>query len=272
MMAALPARILGMDFSGGKEAGKKLWISECRRQGDQLVLERCYRGRELPGSGAKREKCMMALRDFLRRESACLIGMDFPFGLHERMVPEDDWSAFIASFRKKFPTVESFRSYCRSFSARPELKRTSDIESKAPFAPYNLWIYRQTYYGIFDVLAPLLKEGVITALPMQSSISSGVQVMETCPASVLKWADLYLRYKGKAESALQNRAEIVNYLMEKKVKLATPNLRQVLLDDPEGDALDSLLSAFIVFKNMQSPENLYRMDKAEYVREGVVFF
>lgn len=272
MMAVLPSRILGMDFSGGKDAGKKLWISECRRKNDHLILERCYRGSELPGSGVPREKCMLALRDFLRRESNCLIGMDFPFGLHERMVPEDDWLAFIASFRKKFPTVEAFRTYCRSFSARPELKRTSDIESKAPFSPYNLWIYRQTYYGIYDVLAPLLAEGAMTALPMQATNAAGVRVMETCPASVLKWADLYLRYKGKAESALQNRAEIVTFLLGKKVKLATPNLRQILLEDPEGDALDSLLSAYIVFKNMQSPGKLDRMDKAEYIREGVVFF
>ena len=42
-----PDRIYGVDFSGAKDAGKKIWIAEGVVKGDSLLIEDCFRARDL---------------------------------------------------------------------------------------------------------------------------------------------------------------------------------------------------------------------------------
>ena len=69
-------------------------------------------------------------------------------------------------------------------------------------------------------------------------------VAETCPASILKKEDLYLPYKRPNPSHAEARTKIVRELTRRK--LLSPvrgKLRDDIIGDPGGDALDAVLAA-----------------------------
>ena len=43
-----PQHIYGIDFSGAQDAGKKIWIAEGVVKTDSLLIEDCFRARDLP--------------------------------------------------------------------------------------------------------------------------------------------------------------------------------------------------------------------------------
>ena len=44
-------RVYGVDFSGARDAGRRIWLAEGRVGGGRLRVESCYPAEELPGSG-----------------------------------------------------------------------------------------------------------------------------------------------------------------------------------------------------------------------------
>lgn len=46
-----PHHIDGIDFSGAQDASKKIWIAEGVVKGDSLLIEDCFRSRDLQDSG-----------------------------------------------------------------------------------------------------------------------------------------------------------------------------------------------------------------------------
>ena len=164
-----PRRIHGIDFSGAADAGRKIWITSGVIEGGCLRIESCRRAETLDGSGKSRDKCFAALQDFIEKERTGIFGFDFPFGLPEELVKENKlvgknrWEDFVLDFPEHYGNLEEFREKCcKSISGR-ELKRLTDRESKTPFSPYNLRVYRQTFYGIRDILHPLIQKAC--ALP-----------------------------------------------------------------------------------------------------------
>lgn len=173
---------------------------------------------------------------------------------------------------EKFPSAEDFRRYCRSFSAGGEIKRLTDRESRVPFSPYNLRMYRQTYYGIRDFLAPLVQQDRVRVIPLQSHQAEKPWILEVCPASILKRLNLYAPYKGKGERELVNRRRILDFLVEGgTVYLSDGLLSSTLLEDHSGDALDSLLAAFMVHGLLRDIPRLATTRHPEYLIEGVVY-
>ncbi|GAF97778.1 unnamed protein product, partial [marine sediment metagenome] len=152
------------------DAGKKIWIASGVIEEGVLQIEDCRRGDALPGSGKGRDRCLAALRDFLEREEACAFGLDFPFGLPRALVKQGSWDDFVLSFPDNYSSPEEFRRVCRVAAGDSELKRVTDLESHTPFSPYNLRLYRQTYFGIRDVLHPLVRDHLAYVLPMQSAL------------------------------------------------------------------------------------------------------
>ena len=130
-----------------------------------------------------------------------------------------------------------------------ELKRRTEIETKTPFSPYNLRLYRQTYYGLRDVIAPLVRERSVRVLPMQSSRSGVPSLIEICPASTLKQMDWYRPYKGRSVEQRAARLMIWRSLQREGVQLAG-RLKPIVLADPEGDALDSILAAWAAYRSL----------------------
>lgn len=180
--------------------------------------------------------------------------------------------AFAEGFGARYSTAEGFRASCRARHGGRELKRATDVCARVPFAGYNLRIYRQTYYGIRDVLAPLVVDERVAVVPMMAPQPDKALVMEVCPASALKRLALYRSYKGRSTSHCEARAAVLdNLLAQPDLALTNGTLRGVMIADPEGDALDSFIAAAITFWAIQVPDRLITGD-AVALLEGRVFY
>jgi Protein of unknown function (DUF429) len=261
-------RIIGIDFSGGVNAGQKIWIANGRIVHDELLIESCIRGEALPDSSRKRAECLAALCSYIRSIGDALIGLDFPLGLPRELMNGQTWSQFIRTFADRFTTPQHFRQACVQAAPGRELKRRTDVEAKTPFSPYNLRLYRQTYFGLRDVIAPLVRERAVSARPMQRRRSGVPQLIEICPASTLKQLKWYHSYKGRSIEHRAARLTIVRSLQREGVQLAG-QLKPIVLADPEGDALDSILAAWAAYRSRGQIDRV--PNDPLYRHEGYVF-
>ena len=71
------SRIIGIDFSGAKDASKKIWLAEGSVKGNALEIERCSIARDLCDPGNDRTACYNTLRAYLARQSDAIVGLDF---------------------------------------------------------------------------------------------------------------------------------------------------------------------------------------------------
>jgi len=76
-----PHHIYGIDFSGARDAGRKIWLAEGVVKTHSLLIEDCFRARNLQDSGNELYKCLPALKDFIKENQDAAFGLDFPFGL-----------------------------------------------------------------------------------------------------------------------------------------------------------------------------------------------
>jgi len=265
-----PRRVYGVDFSGAAMAGRKIWIAKGVAGEHSLRLEACFQAQDLPGAGPRRAAALAALRQLIADEAGACFGLDFPFGLPRPLATEPDWEAFIGQFARRFGDVQQFRADCLRAAQGRELKRVTDVESRTPFCCYNLRLYRQTYYGIRDVLAPLVQDGLVCVLPMQPMVPGRAWLLEICPASTLKRYGLYQPYKGRGMAQGAARQRLVACLEQQGVRLEAAQ-RSVILDDHDGDALDSLIAAWTVWRALQHPEGIAVNTHPAYGYEGYVY-
>jgi len=271
-MQDVPVRVYGVDFSGAQDAGKRIWIASGTVEGGALRIDECHRGDGLPRSSKSRDACLTALREFIRSRKASAFGLDFPFGLPRPLVRQTDWDAFVLSFPDEYRTPDRFRRACHEAAGGRELKRATDEESKTPFSAYNLRLYRQTYFGIHDVLHPLVRDDQACVLPMQKTLVDRPWILEICPASTLKQAGLYVPYKGRTEEHRAARAHILEQLEGTgALSVPTSSVRSTLLDDRGGDALDSVIGALATFRALCNPGLLTVGHESPYNVEGYVY-
>jgi hypothetical protein len=275
-MQPASTRVYGVDFSGARDAGRKAWVASGTIVGDSLNIEDCCSVAELPGSEAHRDKCLAALRQFIAVSGSCVFGLDFPFGLPLESVAETTWTEFISKFGDHYTGPEQFRNLCAAASCGKEPKRQTDKESRTPFSPFNLRLYRQTYFGINDLLAPLLRGNQARVLPMQHETRGLPSLIEICPASTLRRQGLsrppYAPYKGKTEEQREARGCILKVLEAKHgVRIATSRLRSRILDNRGGDALDSIIAALATFQASKKAFRLSGGKGDDYLVEGYVY-
>lgn len=235
------ASIIGVDFSGAALAGEKIWVAVGEVEGDALQITFLERAKNLPDGSPERETAFPPLVSWLQSFSNARVGFDFPFALQKSNLKErHSWRDWILSLPTLFQTADEFRGEF------PDDKRKADIDAKTPLSPLNLRLYRQTYHGMRDVLAPLLRDGA-RALPFEVG-DEGLVLMEICPASLLKKEKLYISYKGKSETQLLNREAILSAIAKRYNVEIDDDLRHKAVSDTEGDALDAILGAVCVFK------------------------
>ncbi|TVM03399.1 MAG: hypothetical protein CV087_05490 [Candidatus Brocadia sp. WS118] len=266
-----PQKVYGVDFSGAANAGKKIWITGGIREKDRLHIQSCLRASELPGSGNERNRCMAALLAFIRKEKTGAFGFDFPFGLPRDLVKGDSWRDFVVSFSFRYTSAEDFRKALCIAAGGSELKRMTDRACQTPFSPYNLRLYRQTYYGISEVLAPLVRKRQACVLPMQKALPDRPWLLEVCPASTLKQEQLYVPYKGRTRAHYTARKRILKWI-EGPCDISLPRaIRLTALGDSDGDALDSVVAAFATFRALRDQAVTAVFDKKTYQLEGYVY-
>lgn len=274
MGCAMPGRVYGVDFSGAWDAGRRIWLARGVVDGGRLRIEACCRAEDLPVGGRRRDEALTALRAFIAGADAAVFGLDFPFGLPSRLVDAGSWDAFVLGFGERYASPEAFRDACRARAEGRELRRLTDSETKTPFSPYNLRLYRQTYYGVRDLLAPLVRTGAVAAVPMQAAAPDRPWLLETCPATTLKRLGLYaahMSYKGRTPAHRANRERILAGIEAEGALLVQDDVRQTVCDDRGGDALDSLIAAWATFLALRAPDFPGDDRTGCYAREGRVY-
>jgi hypothetical protein len=237
-----PRRVVGIDFSGAADAGRKLWLAWGERGAGTLAVTDCRPAQALPGGGPERDRALAAVRAFLVAQGPCVVGMDAPFSLPRPLLEAPSWEAFLHTFAARFPTAEALRAVCRAHGPR-EIKRATEVAARVPFAAANVRLYRQTYHALRDVLAPLVLTGKAVALPFHAPHPGVPWLLEVCPAATLKRLGWYRPYKGRAPDRAAARALLLDRLATAGVRL--PNaVRRAALADAEGDALDAVIAAW----------------------------
>ncbi len=187
------------------------------------------------------------------------------------------WEDFVRSFAERCSDPQHFKEACRAADGGRELKRVTDKESHTPFSPYNLWLYRQTYFGIRDLLRPLVHDGLVSVLRMQTKRPGKPWLLEICLASTLKHPPfdrmgLNSSYKGRREKHRVDRARILKIIEETgRLSVQGKTVRSAVLDDSGGDALDSVIAAFATFRALTRPAALSMRGNHAYALEGHVY-
>jgi len=58
--------IYGIDFSGARDAGNKIWITKGVSDSEKLIIEDCFRARDLLSSGKDIEACLTAIVNLIK--------------------------------------------------------------------------------------------------------------------------------------------------------------------------------------------------------------
>lgn len=262
--------VYGIDFSGARDAGGRIWIARCSITTGTLNLVDLVQAKSLPGSGRARGLSHKALAEFIGSQEDAICGLDFPFSLPRSLVSRASWKEFVLGFDQDYKGPEDFRDQSRSRARGKELKRATDMESKAPFSPYNLRVFRQTYFGIRDVLAPLVRTNTACILPFQEPLDGKPWVIEICPASTLNKEHVRAPYKGRTDHRKAARRRILESLEEKfRLRIAASVLRSNIIGDMGGDALDSVIAALAASRAFR---NSFHIDASlPYQIEGWVY-
>jgi hypothetical protein len=266
-------RILGVDFSGASDAGRKIWIAEGRvSDGGALELTSCVPAMDLPGGGVRPEQAVSALARHVATLSNARVGCDFPFSLPRDLVTSRTWKSFALRYAADFADADTFRSIMRSRHSAIEHKRMTDRIARTPFNSYNLRLYRQTWWGIAGLLDPLVRAGRAIVRPQQKLVDGKPALIEVCAACTLKSIDLYPAYKGREPAHRKARKRILEHFIDRGA-LAAPvrHMRQLLLDNKGGDALDAVIGAVATASAdlAKEPDAFQRLEGRIYFEIGV---
>lgn len=266
-------RILGVDFSGASDAGRKIWIAEGRPDGNgALELISCMAAIDLPGGGKAPGEAVPALARHIAGLGAARVGCDFPFSLPRDLVGAKSWRSFALRYAADFADADTFRSLMRTTQNAAEHKRMTDRIAKTPFNSYNLRLYRQTWWGISGVLGPLVASRSAAVRPQQKMLPGKPALIEVCAACTLKSIDLYPPYKGKGATHRKARRRILDHLIERGALAApTRRMRTLLLDNEGGDALDAAIGAVATARAdlATQPDAYQRLEGRVYYEIGV---
>ena len=264
-------RIVGVDFSGAVDAGNGIWLAEGESRGDRFRVDAVFPARDLPGSSADRDEALDAVRRYIAARPGAVFALDFPFGLPRPLVPSRTWTGFLRWFARSFDDPATFKNAMSKAAGGRDLKRRTDRETKTPFSPYNLRMHKQTFYGLRRLIAPLVIEGRATAPPMVPMRSDAATLLEICPASVLKVWGLYAPYKGSGEALRAGRESILHAIEARGLeRIGSAGLRERIVDDRGGDALDAVVAALAASKVVGHAEALAETN-GDYAIEARVF-
>ena len=266
------SRVVGVDFSGARDAGNKIWIAEAVATASGIEIVSCQRARDLPGGAVDRESALRALVEHIAGQTDAIAGFDFPFSLPATLIFERRWEEFISGFARRYATPETFRADCTDRSDGRELKRRTDVEARVPFSAYNLRLYRQTYWGIRDVLHRFIDKDAARVIPMQTPRAGASVIAEICPASTLKREGLYGSYKGRDHKLRTAREFIVEQLIERgALRRPGKSVLSKLLDDAGGDALDAVIAAIGAARVAADPGIMRPRDDLDRIEARVYF-
>ena len=272
-----PDRVFGVDFSGAKDAGKKVWVAEIDAT-ETPRLVGCAPATERFDVEADRVSTHRALTQYVGSLAGdAAVGFDFPFALPETVVSAENWVRFLREFPGQFASPAELQRRCQSRAELADGDRVQHVrateESVGALSPYNHRLKKQTFYGIRDVLRPLVLTDAVRVVPMQSLSPDRPTVLETYPAAALDSLDGETHrhgYKEANEDGRERRAANLDALEAEAALTLSEDVREALLDDTDADGLDAVLAAFATWRNTADPTNL-DIDDAQYDAEGYIY-
>jgi len=291
-----PRRVFGVDFSAARDAGAHIWICRAHPGSDGVRIESLEPLSALPGGAVPRAEALRSLVQKIGESPRSAWGLDFSFALPAEVTV--GWVPAAAPHRQLVEAVaacgdpETLRARCRKAAPAAERRRKTDTEASTPFSPYNLRIYKQTYYGIVEVIRPLRARPEVAVLPFDPLPQTGsdrharlpfnrpaggavphVYLMEVCPASVLAALDHpRAGYKGPSGKAADRRRAIITHLTGNGLVRPMPrSLRRRIVDDPRGDAVDAVLAAVGAWRGYRDYDHARLRVDPHYGVEGFVY-
>jgi hypothetical protein len=274
--------VFGVDFSGAKLAGRNTWIAAIRpavRCPSRLIaLDRL----EVLAGTADRGPALSHLVELVRGSDRALWAFDFPFGLPvEVMAAGACWTDQFAFLREWADDAYAVGLECvrraRQLGGPLHIRRLSDSETKTPFDCYHYRIIYQTFHGMRDVLGPLRRDPATAILPFhyRRLPSAGRVLVESCPASVLKYLGLpHQNYKQTKPGPLSRlRLSTRHSILTGLDPLVTidPIYRRVIMRNGGGDALDAVIAAIGAWRAWRRTDHAAVARHPRYKREGMVY-
>lgn len=255
--------IIGIDFSGAQDAGRHIWITEGTINGSVLDVTTCKQATDYFDCSAAQGTVYQYLVELIVQQQDATVGIDCPFSIpkaaFDTIFTVSRWEAFITSPRWGNLNPNTFQGQCKNVCGNA--LRDTEAVHRAD-CPYSQRVYKQLFYGIRDVLEPLVQRGVSVA-PMVDA-GSNVTVLETYPAATLARGDQFFatRYKGRSGTTARRRHNVQELSHLTAIDLGTIS-QQKVIDDTDGDALDSLIAALATFKASGSPFSVTPMTPVE---------
>jgi hypothetical protein len=277
--------VYGVDFSGARLAGRAIWVARLQRA-RRPGLPR-YRLAELSCleklcGTAERSAALACLVGRIAASEAALWALDFPFGLPLEVIgPGARWPAQFDFLDRWGEDAYGAGLEClrraRALGGPNHIRRLTDIEARTPFDCYHYRIIYQTFYGMRDVLGPLLRRRWTAILPFQyRRLPTAKRVLvEACPSSTLKRLGLphqnYKQPEGGPLTARRRRTRraILAGLAEHVAFTAAQ--QRVIMRNGGGDALDAVIAAVGALGAWRACDHQRVARHPRYPHEGRLF-
>lgn len=241
-------KIIGIDFSGAKDAGKHIWISTGKENRGTLQIAKCQQASNFFGCANDKWTVFKEVVNWIDSLKDAIVGIDFPFGVPEVVVKVvfnvTSWEDFATSPKWSSLAPDHFRDQCAGFSNN-ELRDTDAIHRAD--CPHSIRIYKQTFHGVKDILRPLLQRDVSVA-PMVNN-SRNITVLETYPAATLaKEGELFAaRYKNRTSTRDRRKHNVQKFSNLNDLDISGISASKIV-DNTAGDAMDSIIAALATFR------------------------
>jgi len=271
-----PTRVYGVDFSASRDrAGEEMWIAEGVVENGLRLVE-VAPATDWLGVDRPREDTLPALTRFLgRRGPGTATGLDFPFGLPTKVTAAETWPEFLRNFPSwaddpgDLSRESETRARLNGGGDATELLRATE-EPLGAVSPYNERLRTETFYGIRDVLRPLILADAVRAAPMQDIDAARPLLLEVYPTGTLERLDAHdLRYVGDGEDARDRRAANL-HLLEAAGVTVTEGVRGTAMEDDDGNALDAVVSAVATYQHTRNCAELKTDDETRAL-EGHIY-
>jgi hypothetical protein len=157
-MDEVPQRIYGVGFGDDFESAVTLWVSEATVEDEELRVLDCRSASQRFGVSEDRSVVWRPLTSFLSTiPDSSVVGLDFPFGLPDELVPIDDWTTFLARFPDWFTSPENLHRRClmhaELVAGTPTTILRETDEPLGALSPYDQRHQARTFSGLHDVFA-----------------------------------------------------------------------------------------------------------------------
>eukprot|EP00438_Fugacium_kawagutii_P009799 Skav218820 [mRNA] locus=scaffold1140:555924:563047:+ [translate_table: standard] len=140
-------------------------VAKCMLHHGTLLVESVLPARQLPGGGLTPAEATAAVRkELLGAAGQVVVGVDSPPAIAAEFMG-CSWLSWAQNFSTTYDTPEAFReaTSVAGEGRRREPKRQTDVVHKTPLPPQNLRMYKQTWWAIHGIFAPLSLGQIVDA-------------------------------------------------------------------------------------------------------------